>query len=237
MTNSQLEAGQRFARHGVRAARAVVTVLVAGALTLAAAQDDEAAAEAALRAAVNALQSNSYSFTYSIWPTVDATGPITGSGTFDAARQNWRYSVASDAANPAADRTKDGDWLVADGAMYHDTGAGWEQGGMDFTYMGISGAITPFAGYEFARMLGSPDDGALEPLQLVGTEEIGGVGADHYRFATNGLDVLGTGEFDAWISMEGGNVTQVVLQVTDKDGHVNVVTYTGIGEQVDVVAP
>jgi hypothetical protein len=217
--------------------RSLLAVAVASLLLTGVAQSSGATAEDAVRQAVGTLNGSSFHFSYSLWPGLQATSPVSGEGDMDRATQSWRYIVQAAADDPGADRSRDGEWVMADGTMYYNDGSGWVDAAMDFTYLGVTGAITPFESYEFASMLASPDGQNLEPLEFVGREVVNGLEADHYRFATDNLPVLGTGEFNIWISQEGESYSRIILQVTTADGHKNRVAYSNIGVPVSIAAP
>lgn len=212
----------------LRLAAAITLVLTLPTLVMAQA---DPAAEEALAQAIGALNGSSFHFTYSVWPAQDAGAPITGEGDFDRASQSFRYTVAADG------QANDGSWLLVGGAMYHDSGNGWQTGEMDFTYMAITAMIAPFESYPFATMFGSPEDGNLELLAQVGSDEVAGVQAAHYRFATTELEMFGTAVYEAWVAGDPAAPSLVVLQSTDADGRVSSVTYGAIGADVAITAP
>jgi hypothetical protein len=188
--------------------------------------------------AIETLQNaESYSFSYSLIPSVDATSPISGQGEADLANHAWRYTVSSDPDDPNADRSRDGEWIVVGGLPYRRTNGEWEMG-MDFTHAGITSMVGAFANYATFEMMAEADpDAGLEEVALIGTEVIEGEEAEHYRFATEGMPLYGTATYDAWISMADGRVSRVVLAITAEDGQVNRVAFHGIDEPVTIEAP
>ena len=222
-----------------RIAAAIALALVVALPTLALAQEapQEDPAEEALAQAVSALNGASFHFEYSIWPVQDASSPVTGEGDFDRGSQSFRYTVVTDPKDESIDHANDGEWILVEGVMYHDAGAGWQPGGMDLTYMSVTTLIAPFESYPFAKMLGSPEDGNLDLLELVGTDEVDGAQAAHYRFATKEIEMLGTAVYEAWVAGDPAAPAFVVFQSTDPDGKVSRVTYSAIGEGVTITAP
>lgn len=220
----------------IAASLALAVALPAVALAQELPQEDPAAEEA-LAQALSAVNGASFHFVYSIWPVQEANSPVIGEGDLDRGSQSFRYTVSTDAQDETADHGNDGEWILAEGVMYHDAGAGWQPGDRDLTYMSITSMIAPFESYPFAKMLGSPEDGNLDLLALAGTDEVDGVQAAHYRFATKEIEMLGTATYEAWIAGDPAAPTLVVLQSTDEAGQVSRVTYSAIGEDVTITAP
>lgn len=211
-------------------------LLLGLALSAALAQPSAEEAEAALARAVRALQeATSYSFAYDVSPSVDATSNITGEGRADLAGRAWQYTLQSDPGDPNADVGKNGEWIMVDNAWYHNSGSAWAAAGPDFTNMGITGIIAPFASYSTLKMLGTEE--TFEALHWVGRETVAGVEMDHYRFSFSDLPLYGTGTYDVWLAEEGESVTQVVLAVTPEGKATNTVRYSGIDEPVSIEAP
>lgn len=219
----------------MRTRRYPLALLAVAALFGWAAAQDTAEHFAEVTRALEVIGDSDYRFSYEIYPTVDATSRISGEGERDADTQGWRYTVVSDPADPGANRSSDGEWVVVGGVGHHNAGDAWNMS-FDFTHMGISSAGTPFAMYETLEMLAAGDTEKLEPLTLVGTENVDGVDAEHYTFATTDMPVVGTGRFDIWLTPEGDGFSRVIVQIT-KGERIDRVVYYDIGQDVTVEAP
>lgn len=216
--------------------RILTATAIVAAFSLAVAQADESP-EIAIAQAVAVLNASSFHYTYSVWPAQGGSSPVTGEGDFDRSTQSFRYSVETDPNDATIDHGSDGLWLLVGGAMYHDSGTGWQPGGFDFNYLASTTLIAPFENYQLAGMLGSPEDGSLEPIQLLGIDDLEGAPAAHYRFATTEIETFGTAVFEAWVVGEPATPELVALQRTGEDGHLDRVTYSAIGEPVTIAAP
>jgi hypothetical protein len=185
--------------------------------------------------ALDLVATSDYRFSYDIYPSVDAASRISGAGEHDYDSGNWRYTVAVDPTDANADQSRAGEWVIADGMGYQRSADGWTMA-LDFTFMGIGTAGTPFALYGGLEMLADPEAGNLEPLALVARETVDGVEADRYSFATTDMPLVGTGRFDIWLSPAGDGFRRVIVQVT-KGERVDRVVYYDIGQDVTVEAP
>ncbi len=212
----------------------LLATLAAVFLTIASAQ---AGPTEIVAAAIDALSSSDYLFSYDVWPGLDATSKVAGSGEFDRDTQGWHYTRQSDPADTSADLSKNGEWIMALGSFYFNDGSGWQPAGPDSTYMGITFAPTPFEMYPTLSTLADPEANNLEELALVGSETVEGVAADHYAFATTDMPVLGTGQFDIWITPSETGYERIIIDLTTAEGHTDRVIFTAIGEEVSIEAP
>lgn len=216
----------------------VMTALLALTTALiAAAHEELPRAESAVSRAVEALDAASFHFDYSFWPNPQATGFTTGAGQADVGEQRWRYTVVSDSTDTGADRSSDGEWIIVGGAWYHNAGAGWVTGAYDFTFSGITAVVLPFASYRNLVHLAVDNEEALTELEFLGRENVDGLEADHYSFSVRDMPLYGTAAYDAWLSEDAGTFSRIILQFTPDGGRPNRVTFTRIGEPVDIAAP
>lgn len=213
----------------MRAAAVALLILI---FPLSHAFGQESPEEEAVSAALRHLDGADFHFTYSIWPSLDATAPATGEGAADVGGQNFAYSVVS---GDGSELATSGDWRLVGGQFWFNDGSGWTGEGMDLTWMGILAALSPFQSYEFARQIA--EEGQLEPLALVGSEAPDGSQADHYRFAISGVGLPPDGTYDIWISGPAASPVRVTVRLTPDEGQPSTVTYSEIGVPVSVEAP
>jgi len=200
--------------------RIVAAFILLVAASAAFAQDRDEAADAALERAVEALRSGVFHFEYDVSLQ---DGRITGSGYGDRNTNTWEYTVQG--TPPTAN---DGERIISGGAYYRN-GA---PAGPDFTNNAITGGVAPFDSYDDLSWF----DG-FTPLSHLGTVEVDGVPAEHYSFAVKDNFLYGTATFELFLTETDAGVERIILETTPAGQEPNRVTYTRIGEIINVQTP
>lgn len=206
-----------------------MTAVLALAATAAAQGSTHLNLEEALERASSALMGNTFAFTYSLWTAQYGESPIQGEGEADLARHHWCYSVHTPEGVVA--------WIILDTTWYHNVGVGWQTDGLDFTYAGIAAIIQPFASYAQIKTLASGESDRLIEVHYLGDAVVDDMHAQGYAFGTRGLPMFGSADHEMWLSEGPTGYERIILKVTPASGNVNTVTFTHIGEPVEIEAP